>query len=113
MYEISLNTNIISADDSGYEITGMINPEFHNDGDTDVVIQSQVIAPGQSFGAQFPDKVLRGTVSIRFVEAPGVSINKVILHFGKFIGAYTNPQTGLAYTLEQKQVIAAHNSKCN
>jgi len=56
----------ITKDDNAFPLQGMINPCFQNNGDTNVVILGNELAPGDSFPMNTNGEELGNTVTITF-----------------------------------------------
>tara|TARA_R110002051_G_scaffold257868_1_gene316904 strand:+ start:28879 stop:29214 length:336 start_codon:yes stop_codon:yes gene_type:complete len=93
LYEVRFVTRILNQTDNSFPVDGFMNPSFYNDGTTVVVINTQEVAPGDSYHVEFPNCVLKGNFNIKFKDESG-GINKVVLNHGMVMGPYTNPMSG-------------------
>jgi len=109
LYEVNFGTKILLDDDNQFPVDGFMNPHFHNDGETTVVIQDQKIIAGESYQVQLPGCVLKGNFNIKFKKEAGKQ-NRVTVNYGMVVGLYSNPMTGQIITEENR---SAYASPCN
>jgi len=58
----------ITKDDNSFDLTGMINPCFQNNGQSPVLINGNLIESGDSFSINTHGMQLQGTATITFTD---------------------------------------------
>lgn len=72
----------VSQSTENYDLKGMIQPNFINEGNTPVRIMQSTIQPGGQMPFNFPNHVLSGKISIQFLsEGVEKAINLVNVYW--------------------------------
>lgn len=79
---INLKNRIITSDQSQFDMKGMMNPTFQNQGETFVFIDGRKLMPGESFPVNIPNTILQNTLPIYF-EKDAAKQNILYVGYGE------------------------------
>ena len=93
LFRANWDTKIISLDEQGYDLEGMIQPTFYNQGSVAVKINQVDVLPGEQFSVGVPNAVMSGKVDITF-DASASGAKQLILNYATYQGPAVNPING-------------------
>lgn len=78
----NLVNEVITTNQPNFDLKGMVCPTFQNLGSTDVMFNSLILKPGNSYSVNVPTIVLQNQIDIRFLSETG----------RKLVVSYVRPQ---------------------